>query len=65
MELKVGTIRQIHRALTQNGYYVSEHALRQWVRSGQIPAVYSGKTAYITYEKVVAYLGSDPTPSIA
>lgn len=64
MEMKVGTIRQIHRALLQNGYHVSEYALRQWIRSGKIPAVYSGNTAYVPYEKVLSYLCSNPVESV-
>lgn len=56
MELKVGTIRQVHRALAANGYQVSENALRQWVRSKQIPSAHSGNTAYISYDMVIAYL---------
>lgn len=55
-EIKVGTIRQIHKALLSNGYQVSENALRQWVRYGRVPAAYSGHTAYISYERVIAYL---------
>ena len=56
MECKVGTIRQIHKALVEHGYHISEHALRGWVRNKQIPAVYSGNTAYICYDNVIAYL---------
>ena len=56
MELKVGTIRQVHRALVENGYHVAENALRQWVRSGKIPSTHSGNTAYISYDIVISYL---------
>ena len=56
MEYKVGTIRQIHRTLVEHCYHISEHALREWVRSKQIPAVYSGNTAYVCYDNVIAYL---------
>ncbi len=56
MECKVGTIRQIHRTLVAHGYHISERALREWVRSKQIPAVYSGNTAYVCYDNVIAYL---------
>ena len=58
MECKVGTIRQIHKALVEHGYHISEHALREWVRSKQISAVYSGNTAYVCYDNVIAYLNS-------
>ena len=56
MDLKVGTIRQIHRALVANGYHVSENALRQWVRSKQLPSAHSGNTAYISADMVIDYL---------
>ena len=58
--IKVGTIRQIHRRLVEEGYHVSEYALRQWVRSGQVPAVHSGITAYINYDMVIALLTGEP-----
>lgn len=56
MNCTVGTIRQIHRQLTQDGYRVSEHALRQWVKIGKLRATYSGKRAYISYQQVVDLL---------
>lgn len=58
MECKVGTIRQIHKALVEHGYHISEHALREWVRGKQISAVYSGSTAYVCYDNVIAYLNN-------
>lgn len=45
---ETGTIRQVHRYLTDTGYNVSEYALRRWVKMGVIPAAYSGSTAYIS-----------------
>lgn len=53
---KVGTIRKIHHRLVDEGYQVSEYALRQWIRCGKIPSTHSGNTAYINYDKVVEYL---------
>ena len=47
---KVGSIREIHRQLVAEGYNISEYALRQWVKDGRVPAVYSGKKAYIRYD---------------
>lgn len=52
MEYKVGTIRQIHHQLVCNGYQVSEHALRLWIKQGSLPAVFSGTKALISYERV-------------
>lgn len=49
-KIKVGTIRQIHRRLKDNGYPVSENALRRWVKAGTLPAVFSGNVAYISYK---------------
>lgn len=54
--IKIGTIRQVYRALVANGYMISEYALRQLVRSGAIKSTNSGHTAYISYDAVIAYL---------
>ena len=43
---ETGTIRQVHRYLTDIGYLVSEYAIRRWIKQGIIPAAYSGSTAY-------------------
>lgn len=56
--LQVGTIRQVQRQLNEEGYCISENALRRWVKSGQIPAVYSGVTAYIALDTVINFLTS-------
>lgn len=56
MCIKVGSIRQIHKALVSNGYCISENALRQWVKQGLIPASHSGNAAYIAYDSVINYL---------
>ena len=49
---ETGTIRQVHRHLTNTGYHVSEYAIRRWVKLGMIPAAYSGSTAYISGSNV-------------
>ena len=49
---ETGTIRQVHRHLTDTGYHVSEYAIRRWVKQGLIPAAYSGSTAYIAVSNV-------------
>ena len=61
--LKVGTIREIHRQLVENGYHIAETAIRRWVKSGELPACYSGKTAYVSYDKAVALLTAEATYS--
>lgn len=60
---ETGTIRQVHRYLTDTGYHVSEYAIRRWVKDGTIPAAYSGSTAYISVSNVRRILDSGtPTP---
>lgn len=54
--LNCGTIRTVHRLLLAKGYPISEHSLRVWIKEGRIPAVYSGKRAYITFENVLRFL---------
>lgn len=58
MQCKIGSIREIRRCLNGEGIQVSEYALRKWVKSGFIPAVYSGTKAIISYEKVQEFLYS-------
>lgn len=53
---KVGTIREIHQQLLHDGYRVSQYALRQWIKSGDIPAVYAGNKALISYCNVLNIL---------
>ena len=55
-DIRVGTIRAIHRALIADGYAISECALRSWVKTGMLPAVYNGAVAYISYDNVVKML---------
>lgn len=61
MNYRVGTIRQIHQQLVENGYQVSQCALRRWVKQGVLPAIYSGSKALISYEKVLRLLDATPT----
>lgn len=53
---KVGTIREIHQQLLQEGYRVSQYALRQWIKAGRLPAVYTGNKALISYRNVLDIL---------
>ena len=61
MFCEFGSIRQIHARLIAEGYAISEYALRQWVKAGRIPAVYSGTKAYITYSNVLVAISGDST----
>ncbi|MBD5085073.1 MAG: hypothetical protein HDT33_08475 [Clostridiales bacterium] len=58
-----GTIRQVHRHLTDTGYHVSEYAIRRWVKLGIIPAAYSGSTAYVSVSNVRRILDNG-TPAL-
>ncbi len=62
MNCAFGSIRQIQRQLVSEGINVSEHALRSWVKSGQIPVKYSGKKALLLYSDVLKFLGATISP---
>lgn len=59
MTIEFGSIRQIHSRLVSEGYEISEYFLRQLVKDGLIPAVYSGKKAYLKYDAVLAVLNGE------
>jgi len=61
MPCKVGSIREVHKRLVQEGYAVSEYALRQWVKGKRLRATYSGNKALISYNQVIEFLNSDDT----
>lgn len=54
--IKVGTIKQIHEQLMSEGYNVSEHCLRIWVKRGILPAIPVGVKSLISYRKVLEIL---------
>lgn len=56
MKCRTGSIREIQRQMVSDGIRVSEYALRQWVKSGILPVVYSGNKALISYDKVLSVL---------
>lgn len=62
MNCTFGSIRQIQRQLVSEGIHISEHALRSWVKNGEIPAKYSGKKALLLYSNVLAFLGAAIPP---
>lgn len=53
---RVGTTQQIVRQLHQEGYQVSEYALRRWLAEGAIPSVSSGKKRLLVYAHVIEFL---------
>ena len=56
MPCKAGTIGRVHQRLVEEGYCVTQYALRQWVKDGTIPSVRSGKKIFIVYDHVVEFL---------
>ena len=61
------TIREAVQRAKSDGLPVSEHALRQWVRTGAIPTRKVGQKALLFYPNLVRYLqcedGADNTPA--
>lgn len=56
MPCQVGTIRQIHKRLRDEGFLVSEYTLRRWVKERKLPAVFCGSKALISFSNVIAIL---------
>ena len=56
MPCQVGTIRQIHQRLYDEGYFISEYTLRQLVKTGILPAVFVGNKALISFANVIGIL---------
>lgn len=50
------TIRETVQRTKTEGIPISEHALRQWVRTGAVPARRIGRKALIYYPNLVKYL---------
>jgi len=64
MKYETGTIPQTLKRLKEEGIYVTENALRTWVKTGSIPASYCGKRAYLWYPNVLAFLRDGNTPTV-
>lgn len=47
-------MRTIKEASRETG--ISQHAIRQWVKSGQVPAVYAGSKALINLDRLLDFL---------
>lgn len=58
MPCKVGTIRQIHQRLQDEGFFISEYTLRRWVKTGKLDAVFVGSKALISFDKVLDILNN-------
>ena len=56
MTCQTGTIREIHQRLLSEGHKIHQNTLRSWIKQGVLPAAYSGRTAYITYDNVLGII---------
>ncbi len=54
--VQTGSIREIRQALVDNGFNVSEYALRRWIKTGVLPAAFAGNKALISYANVIKLL---------
>ena len=61
-KVQVGTVREIHKRLLEEGYRVGQSALRAWIKQGILPAVHVGNKALISYSGVVALLMGESVP---
>ena len=52
----MGTIREVHARLVSEGYHISEHAIRQWTKQGEVHVVYCGCKAIVSYDSVLQKL---------
>lgn len=52
----VATINETLKRARAEGIPLPETALRRWVKSGEIPAVYSGKKALIYWPNIVKFV---------
>jgi len=64
MPCKAGTICQIHKRLVQEGYAITQYALRQWVKDGKIPSVRSGAKIFVVYSHVLEFLTTGQVASV-
>lgn len=64
-QVRFGSIHDIYQRLQEEGYLISETALRSLVKAGAIHAFYHGKKALILYDEVLAYIKGDCSPEPA
>lgn len=69
VEKMMYTIRGMVAWLNENGYGVSEYALRLWIMQGKIPVRRAGRTMLLYRPNVIAFLecadGCDNPPPVA
>lgn len=63
----VVTVREAVRRAKQDGFGISEYALRNWIRTGAIPVRKAGAKILIFYPNLVKYIqcqdGGDNAPA--
>ena len=64
-QVRFGSIHDIYQRLQEEGYLISETALRSLVKAGAIHAFYHGKKALILYDDVLAYIKGSCSPEPA
>ena len=62
MPPKLDSIKNTLLRLHQAGYYISESALRGWVRTGQLRSISCGRKSLIFFEDVVTFLENYAMP---
>ncbi len=50
------TIRGAVARAKQEGLPVTEYTLRNWIKAGEVPAIYAGNKAILFYPNIVRYL---------
>lgn len=53
---QVNTIPAELRRCREEGYHISEQALRGWIRQGLIPCVKIGTRSLVLHDNVIAFL---------
>lgn len=56
MERQMLKIREAVKAANEKGFPISEYAIREWVRTGKIPARKAGRTILLYWPNVEAFL---------
>ena len=64
-QVQLGSIHDIYQRLQEEGYLISETALRNWVKVGCTHAFYPGKKALILFDAVLAYIKGECNPEPA
>lgn len=57
--MKIDTIPNTAARLQSEGYNISEHALRAWIRRGDLQSLKVGNRSYLLYDTVIHFLISN------